>query len=80
MDLNPNYLRINESKRLVNFSFDLDTVCKHIPSKDLMELESFSEKNNFYNSLRYEPKAIDMNKFEQSAEITRNKVDKDYSD
>ena len=81
MDLNPQYLRFNESKRLINFSFDLDTICRHIPSKDLMKLEAFSERNNnFYNSLRYEQQNVDINKIEQSPQITRNPVDKDFSD
>lgn len=56
MDLNPKYLKFNQSKRLIDFAFDLDNISRKMPSKELMELETFTEReNDFLDSLVVKP-------------------------
>lgn len=74
MDLNPQYLRLNESKKLINFSFDLDNISNLIPTKDLMSLDVMHNKEkSFLDSLKVEtnPQAA-LNKF-NSQEQTQEK-------
>ena len=55
MNLNPKYLRIKESKTLLNFSFDLNTISKSIDTKDLMQYDGFTkEEKSFSDRIKVE--------------------------
>lgn len=64
MNLNPNYLRIKESKSLINFSFDLNTISKTIDTKDLIQYNGITKiEKSFSDRLKVEktPTIEDIN-------------------